>query len=79
MLPSPSPSPPHPQPSSPGIGLPASSRRRTTNTWGPSHLPATVSCAKMQQTLADAAAPPIHILEASLVGVCSTNWPAAAS
>jgi hypothetical protein len=135
----------------PGMGLPESSRRRTANTWGPSHLPFTVSCrqegsfasalltsrwglaaapratpacwgvcfpaagctaqlryclthpparpppthapthsahlpthapiqpahpptcAKMAQILAVIAAPPIHILEASLVGVLRMN------
>jgi len=38
----------------PGITRPASSRMRTTNTCGPSHLPATVSCAKTVQICAAA-------------------------
>lgn len=34
----------------PGVMLPLSSLMRTTNTWGPSHLPFTVSCANTVHT-----------------------------
>jgi hypothetical protein len=63
----------------PGMTLPASSRRRTTNTCGPSQRPLTVSCAKTVQILPCWPLPPIQYLEAVLSGVLMMNSPVVAS